>query len=1031
MSVIWGVARSSGSVYFLLTFSFCLGTLSLSRAADVDAEDLRPGLVAIYRDAARPKPVEITRIEPALGFTLKAGESFHPRLAPDGETVRWEGYLNVLRAGTYRFRAVLRGRFRLTVAGKELLAAEGKDAAPITQDGPETKLESGVHPLSAEFTRLPGDARLELWWQSPYFRREPLPYDVLGHLPKQEPAALAKDTQMERGRFLAEERNCTACHRPEDADRLAKGLATRQGPDLSQVGQRVHAGWLDRWLETPQKVRPGSVMPQLFGEDEAGRVERQAVVRYLVSLGGPVSAAPPINTKDWVQSVARGQALFNSVGCVVCHRPDKEKPKESGALPVAVRYPIDGLGSKMTPQKLSAYLQNPLAIDPSGRMPHMLLQGKEAEDMARYLCEMKDASIPVEAPAAPSKEQVLAALQRLESKAEDVAAFQKLPADAQLRDLGKRLVVEKGCNNCHTIAPGGKPLAAVAAQATFNDLKNRQKHEGGCLAAEGAKRGKAPVFAFGTDDRKAVRAFLEEGASGAGSPAPLFAARVTLHRFNCLACHNRNGKGGLSPELVEELRRYEKAENAEAVSPPTLTGVGHRLRTPWLRQVLTQAGRARPWMGLRMPQFGEAHVGPLPETLAALEGATPEDTPHAVPLTAAKLEAGRHLNGKNAFGCIGCHDIAGVANKGTRGPDLATMTQRVRFEWYRRWLEQPLRMQPGTRMPSVFTEGKSLIPAVLGGSADAQAEAMWAYYSLGPGLPLPDGLEPPKGLVLTLKDRPILLRTFMPDAGSRAVAVGFPGGVATAFDAVTCRLAYAWSGNFLDASPVWNDRGGNPAKVLGPQFWKAPPGCPWGVTASNEPPDFLARAKDPAFGGALPEGKVHDGARQVRFEGYSTDKEGLPTFRYRLNAADPQSVAVTEQPLPLHSPVAAGLARRFTLEVPAQQTPWLFAGETTREPRLLDSKGMALPLDLKTGSAEVPAAGNLLVLPQDSEHVIVLALSSAPAGSRWQLYRLGNTWQALLHLPTVNAAGKVEVLLNVWAPYRDEPGLLKDLVEAK
>jgi hypothetical protein len=285
--------------------------------------------------------------------------------------------------------------------------------------------------------------------------------------------------------------------------------------------------------------------------------------------------------------------------------------------------------------------------------------------------------------------------------------------------------------------------------------------------------------------------------------------------------------------------------------------------------------------------------------------------------------------------------------------------------------------------------------------------------------------------VLTAKDRPLLLRTFMPDAGSRAVAVGFPGGVAAAFDAATCRLAYAWSGNFLDASPVWNDRGGSPATVLGPQFWKAPPGCPWSVTASNEPPDFLARAKDPAFGAALPEGKVYDGPRQVRFEGYSTDKDGLPTFHYRLNAADPQSVTVLEQPLPLHSPVAAGLARHFTLEVPAQQTPWLFAGETAGEPRLLDSKGTALALDLKTGSAEAPAAGTFLLLPQGAGHVIVLAPGTAPAGSRWQLYRLGNTWQALLQLPRADAAGKVEVLLNVWAPYRDEPGLLKELVGAK
>ena len=59
-------------------------------------------------------------------------------------------------------------------------------------------------------------------------------------------------------------------------------------------------------------------------------------------------------------------------------------------------------------------------------------------------------------------------------------------------------------------------------------------------------------------------------------------------------------------------------------------------------------------------------------------------------------------------------------------------------------------------------------------------------------------------------------------------AVGYPGGVSVAYDMATCRLAYAWSGNFLDASPAWNDRGGSPANLLGPRFWLAPPGCPRG-----------------------------------------------------------------------------------------------------------------------------------------------------------------------------------------------------------
>src|SRR5262249_3802545 len=153
-------------------------------------------------------------------------------------------------------------------------------------------------PLLAEFTRLPGDARVELSWQSPLFRLEPLPFDLLGHLPNQAPPGLKTDSVLERGRFLAEEANCVRCHKPADGDRMGKGRTGRQGPELSQVGRRVQAGWIERWLESPQKVRAGAAMPETFSDDEAGRVERYAVTRYLASLGGPVPAEKRLNPKD-------------------------------------------------------------------------------------------------------------------------------------------------------------------------------------------------------------------------------------------------------------------------------------------------------------------------------------------------------------------------------------------------------------------------------------------------------------------------------------------------------------------------------------------------------------------------------------------------------------------------------------------------------------------------------------------------------------------------------------------------------------
>jgi mono/diheme cytochrome c family protein len=1005
-------------------------------AADaIDADALRPGLVATYRDAARAVPAEIVRLEPTIALALKAGEAAHPRLAADGGGVRWEGYLNVVRAGDYRFRALVRGQFRLNIAGKDVLAAEVKGEAPALQEGAEVRLEPGWQPLVAEFTRLPGAARLEVFWESKGFRSEPLPHEPLRHLPARAPARLAADAAADQGRFLVEERNCFACHRPDEKDRVAAGLTGRQGPDLSKIGERVYAAWLYRWLEAPDRMRPGAVMPRLFADDEAGKAERYAAARYLASLGGPL--APERTDRNRPKpNAARGEKLFGSVGCLACHgertkdKGQRTKEEEGGVSSFVLgpsSFPLSGLGAKTTTTKLAAYLANPLAVDPGGRMPHMLLQRPEAEDLAGYLCR-DGAGAETEMPAPPAPAHVLAAFRRVEDRLAELAAFQKLPPDTQMIDLGQRVVIAKGCNNCHTIAPGGKPFASVLATTSFDGIKKAGAGERGCLGSTPAKEGRAPWFALSAAERASVRRFLADGTTGAGSPAPAFAARVALRRFNCLACHMRDGEGGLSTELVEELRKYEKAENAEAVVPPPLTGVAHKLRTPWLRGVLTEVKRARPWMGLRMPQFGADNVGRLPEALAALEGTEPDDKVHAVAITAARVTAGRQLVGKSAFGCISCHDFAGLANSGTRGPDLAAMNERVRYDWYARWLEQPQRLSPGTRMPSVFTNGKSLVESVLGGSGDAQAEAMWAYLSLGPGLPLPDGLEPAsaRGIILTVKDRPVLLRTFMPDAGARAVVVGYPGNVSVAFDAVTCRLAYAWSGNFLDAAPAWDGRGGNPAKVLGPRFWTGPAGCPLAVSDSKEPPDFAAQSRDPAYGAAVPEGKVYDGPRQLAFEGYTTDKEGMPTFRYRLQAADPNPVEVTERPEPLRSGVGVGVARRFTVKAAASQMAWLFAGETKREPRLLDAKAAPLALDLKAGEVELPAAGRALVLPQDGDKVIVLALSAAPEGACWRLRKLDARWQVLLRLPAGSASARVVT----WAPYRDDPALLKELLSA-
>jgi mono/diheme cytochrome c family protein len=788
----------------------------------------------------------------------------------------------------------------------------------------------------------------------------------------------------------------------------------------------------------------------MFTDDERGKAERFAVVMYLMaSAPTPLTPyKPPFNPpNDVKQSFDRGKVLYSVAGCAACHQESKPKerdpeddreplkPEDSltglGTLsgPTA-KYTLGAVGSKTRPEPLAAFLQNPLKTHPSGRMPNMNLNAQEATDLARYLCRLSDDNIDPGFPAVPKAKpaDVLAALADVDLD-KPIAGFQKLAASKQWVEVGARVFQAKGCVNCHSNDPTGKPGKSQA----FTPL-DQVKTAGakGCLG-EKPNPGKVPVYKLDPAETAAIIAFLKDGLKGAGVPAPAYSARVALKRFNCMNCHIRDGEGGFSNELANEMKALEKAENADDVKPPLLTGIGHKSRTSWLKAVLTTGGRARPWMQLRMPQYGEANVGALPEALAALEGAAPDDTITKTEIGTQKIALGRQIVGKAGLGCISCHDIGGVANTGTRGPDLATINQRVRYDWYERWMHQPLRMAPGTRMPQAFVEGKSTLSTVLNGDPKGQAEAMWTYLSLGMGLPLPEGLEPPKGLIIAVKDRPEVLRTFMTDAGSKAIAVGYPGGVNLAFSADQARLAYSWAGNFLDASPVWNNRGGAPAKLLGPKFWTSPNGHPWGITSNPHiPPDFPGRANNPAFGLPLPlePARIFDGPQAVTFDGYSLDKEGRPTFRYHLRENPKDAVLrVTETPIPMKPSVATGFTRHFEVEAPAGYTTWLLAGQSSKEPRVVSTIGGKAPVvDFAGDEPTITAAGTRVVLPQDGDKAVVLEALDAPAGSLWRFVpKAGGGRLAVLRFPEFKEPWKGTPSVVLWALPKDDDALLKDL----
>jgi mono/diheme cytochrome c family protein len=1011
---------------------------TVGRSAPVDATEeesptTAPGLIATYSAGTKPETA-FTRYEASPTFLLAPGETPDPRLPVAGWNVRWEGLLRVSRPGKYHFSASHSGPLVIAVAGQQVLdEPTGREQAG---EGMAVNLPFGPAPITITFSSPTPGAALKVFWQSEATVREPLSPRSLAHTIST-PALADSFTA---GRLTVEEHNCVLCHRPSAAVKISSALESRPGPRLTDAGARLKVGWIFHWLDNPQQLRAEAVMPRLFTPDKQGMLERYAVAVYLASHGSlpDENKEPPSEA-----TLNEGHRLFNQTGCAVCHQPHGKSPARST---------LAGLGSKTAAAALAEYLVNPAASDPAGRMPNMRLSPSEADSLARYLVHRDEKRTPsLGLPQMPSRSQWGDLLHdtKPSGSGDEESADSALESAGQttgerLAGLALRVMQEKRCAACHEFTPPKEkqPLAAVAAKNNFAAIAAAltTNPAAGCMAPNsGGCDGRVP--AFGTSlNRAAAASFLKQAPAAPGTSAPGQFAELTIQRFGCLGCHRRNAEGGLAPDVLSLLSENQTPEGAELVSPPPLTGVIEKLRADYLNAVLFEGKRSRPWMTLRMPEFSKPRIAALPAALAVLDGDRLDNTStaggslsrEAAPESDKQLdEAGRRLVGSRGFGCTKCHDMLGTVSTGTRGPDLAKVAERVHFAWYDRWMIDPQKIQPGTRMPTVFLNGKSPYVDVLGGDAAQQRLAIWHYLSHAKDFPPPEGLEPPKPAeIAVVSDGEYqTLRTFLPEVTPRSMAVRGPGGVSFAYDLQACRLAYAWSGDFVDTTPVWDGRGGQPARIKGPVFWHSPAGFPWDVTSSlNSVPDFATHAADTALGAALPQdGKLHP--TRLDFRGYRLI-DGDPQFRYEFHLEGDQSATFAEQIIAIPaspSAAASGTLRKAEISAPAERTVWLEAALSEEAPRWTAPDGSSGVLDTPDKTAPADA---VLQAKQEGKPV-VLHLRAAPPGVAWVAARQNGKYAVLLRFSAAAQPAPTRVSLAVLSPSGDATAVQTTELRAK
>ena len=137
----------------------------------------------------------------------------------------------------------------------------------------------------------------------------------------------------------------------------------------------------------------------------------------------------------------------------------------------------------------------------------------------------------------------------------------------------------------------------------------------------------------------------------------------------------------------------------------------------------------------RMPAF-PAYAEDLADGLASAHGLGAANTaqlegPWKTP--AANLaEIGLKLTLKEGgFDCRLCHALQGevldLQNKG-QGIGLRYLSERLRHDYYARWMRDPLRIDPGTKMPRLSPDGRqTALKHTYDGQAEPQFNAIWHY----------------------------------------------------------------------------------------------------------------------------------------------------------------------------------------------------------------------------------------------------------------------------------------------------------------
>lgn len=686
-----------------------------------------------------------------------------------------------------------------------------------------------------------------------------------------------------RGEKLYRQTGCLACHGPRDG----RGGEIATSVPLGDLAAKYTIPGLAEFLQNPLQHRPSGRMPGMLLKD----TEAPDLAHYLLQdlhLDLPTSAEYAYYEGDWqelpdfrgLEPVATGRSAGFDVGVA--------RKTDNFALRFDATFALDRAGeytfTLASDDGSRLEIDGGQIVNNDGVHPKLEARGRARLGAGDHRVVVayfegggeEELDVEIEGPQLPR--QPLANLLKRLGGDGGPAPFRPDPA---LAARGRGLFGSLGCASCHGLKVDNRAIASELKAGALADLDGTK----GCLADRPGPA--SPRYGLDPGQRRALAAALK--APVATEPRAIVAA--TFAAFNCYACHQRGGAGGVEEARNAFFETTQKDVGDEVRIPPALDGVGAKLHEGYTKKLLGNGAKDRPYMLARMPRFAAGNVGHLATLFAQLDPIGPVPPPETTEPERRLKTTGRLLAGKQALNCVSCHTFNGSQAAGIQVIDMVLMPQRLRREWFERYLVDPQAFRPGTRMPSSWPNGKTMLPAVLDGTASLQIESIWRYLADGRDAtpPLGIGRDP---IPLVARDEAIIYRNFIEGAGPRAIGVGYPEKANVAFDANDMRLALIWQGDFIDASRHWTGRGEGYQPPLGDNVLALPAG-----------PSF-ARLETRDALWPTDSARTHG----FRFRGYELGQDRRPTFRYDFGP-----VHVADFPDAVKGPKAASIRRTITL----------------------------------------------------------------------------------------------------------------------